>query len=241
MVLAAGSTAQSQVWPPWANDFDQRGYDDDFSPWWEQPKPRTPKKRLRRSSRSPGGDIRSGGGRPAIAPVAPPVVAFPYDYPAQSIVIVTGERMLFYVLPGNRAYEYRISVGREGFNWSGTEVVSRKQSWPDWHPPKEMRERDPTLPVKMTGGIRNPLGALALYLGDTLYRIHGTNDVKSIGRAASSGCFRMRNSAVLHLASLAEVGTPVTVVGSLRQRQSVQNEAVEPPLESETATRSQAP
>jgi hypothetical protein len=112
-------------------------------------------------------------------------------------------------------------VGREGFNWSGTETVSRKQAWPDWYPPAEMRERDPRLPEKMTGGLKNPLGAMALYLGNTLYRIHGTNDAKSIGRAASSGCFRMLNAHVLHLASITEIGTTVNVVPSLPRQPEV--------------------
>ena len=106
-------------------------------------------------------------------------------------------------------------MGRDGFRWTGTETISRKHAWPDWHPPEEMRQRDPKLPEKMTGGVRNPLGAMALYLGTTLYRIHGTNDAKSIGQAQSSGCFRMMNAAVLHLAELAEIGTTVAVVSSL--------------------------
>ncbi len=168
-----------------------------------------------------GGDYRrtpitrSGGARPAIAPVAPPTVAFESNYPANSIVIESEGRMLYYVLSSTEAYQYPISVGREGFSWAGTETVSRKQAWPDWHPPKEMLARDRRLPDKMTGGLKNPLGAMALYLGNTLYRIHGTNDPKSIGRAASSGCFRMMNEHVLHLASLAGVGTQVTVVKHL--------------------------
>ena len=114
--------------------------------------------------------------------------------------------MLYFILSPTEAYQYPISVGREGFSWTGTEVISRKQEWPDWHPPEEMIARDPRLPDKMTGGIKNPLGAMALYLGNTLYRIHGTNDPKSIGRAASSGCFRMLNEHVLHLATLAGAG-----------------------------------
>ena len=127
---------------------------------------------------APRGDIRDGGARPAIAPQAPVQVAFLHDFHINSIVIDTGGRKLYYVLPEGRAYEYAISVGREGFNWSGTEAVSRKQAWPDWYPPAEMRERDPRLPGKMTGGLKNPLGAMALYLGNTLYRIHGTNDAQ---------------------------------------------------------------
>jgi lipoprotein-anchoring transpeptidase ErfK/SrfK len=159
--------------------------------------------------------IESGGPRPDIKPQAPPIVSFPYNYPRASVVIDTAGRKLYYVLDGGRAYAYAVSVGREGFTWTGVEQISRKQPWPDWYPPEEMRQRDPKLPEKMTGGVRNPLGALALYLGKTLYRIHGTNDVRSIGRAQSSGCFRMLNSAVLHLSTLVEVGTPVAVVHSL--------------------------
>jgi lipoprotein-anchoring transpeptidase ErfK/SrfK len=142
------------------------------------------------------------------------MVGFPHDYPAASIVISTANRKLYYVLPDKQAYAYPISVGREEFNWTGTESISRKQAWPDWHPPKEMRQRDPKLPEKMSGGLCNPLGAMALYMGSTLYRIHGTNDVKSIGQGQSSGCFRMMNGAVMHLAGLVDVGTPVTVVSS---------------------------
>jgi hypothetical protein len=190
------------------------------TPFWEQ--------RSRRRQQWQGGDdwgysdddrrapvTRSGGARPSIAPLAPSVVAFHSNFAANSIVIDSQSRMLYYVLSPSEAYEYPISVGREGFSWTGTEVISRKQEWPDWHPPKEMIARDPRLPDKMTGGVKNPLGALALYLGNTLYRIHGTNEPKSIGRAASSGCFRMMNEHVLHLASLAGVGTPVTVVKQL--------------------------
>ena len=200
----------AQAWPPWADDVFGRhpGYDRR----WDAPKPAPPPE-PRAGAR--GGDIRDGGARPEIAPVAPPLIAFPHDFPANSIVIDSGGRKLYYVLPNKQAYQYPISVGREGFNWTGTETVSRKQAWPDWYPPTEMRERDPTLPEKMNGGLRNPLGAMALYLGTTLYRIHGTNDVKSIGSAQSSGCFRMLNSAVMHLASISEIGTTVTVVATL--------------------------
>ena len=168
-----------------------------------------------------GGDYRrapitrSGGARPMIAPVAPPKVPFRSTFAANSIVIDSEGRTLYFILSPSEAYQYPISVGREGFSWTGTEVISRQLAWPDWHPPKEMIARDPRLPDKMTGGLKNPLGAQALYLGNTLYRIHGTNDPKTIGQAASSGCFRMLNEHVLHLASLATVGTPVTVVKHL--------------------------
>ncbi len=158
--------------------------------------------------------IMEGGGRPAISPQTPPQVRFA-GYAPGSIIIDTSARALYYVTAANTAYRYPISVGREGFTWRGTEKISRVADWPDWHPPAEMRQRDPRLPEKMTGGVNNPLGAKALYLGNTLYRIHGTNDARSIGYAASSGCFRMMNAHVLHLASLAGVGTTVTVLDRL--------------------------
>lgn len=156
-----------------------------------------------------------GGARPTIAPVAPPRVAFSGGYTPGSIVIDTSRRKLYYVTGPTAAYAYPIGVGREGFSWTGSEKVSRIADWPDWYPPAEMRQRKPELPERMLGGLNNPLGAKAIYLGNTLYRIHGTNDPKSIGKAESSGCFRMMNQHVLHLASLVSVGTQVTVVHSL--------------------------
>ena len=122
--------------------------------------------------------VKDGGPRPEIAPKAPPLVAFPHSFPVRSIVIDTSRRKLYFVVEEGRAYEYPIAVGRTGFSWTGTETVSRKRAWPDWHPPTEMRARDASLPKKMTGGVRNPLGAIALYLGNTEYRIHGTNDAE---------------------------------------------------------------
>ena len=156
--------------------------------------------------------LLTGGPRPPISPEAPDVMSLSKSEPAGTIIIDTAGRQLFYTLGGNQAYVYPISVGRDGFRWTGNHKVSRIQSWPSWHPPAEMRKRQPGLPIKMEGGVRNPLGAKALYLGSTLYRIHGTNDAKTIGRAASSGCFRMMNKHVLHLATLAKVGTNVRVV-----------------------------
>jgi lipoprotein-anchoring transpeptidase ErfK/SrfK len=157
----------------------------------------------------------TGGGQPSIAGVAPPKVSFPSSYGAGSIVIDTAGRRLYYVLSGSSAYSYPIAVGKQGFAWSGTEKISKKVAWPDWLPPAEMRARKAGLPERMAGGVRNPLGAMALYLGNTLYRIHGTNDVASIGTAASSGCIRMTNGNVVHLASLAGVGTTVHVLKRL--------------------------
>jgi lipoprotein-anchoring transpeptidase ErfK/SrfK len=130
-------------------------------------------------------------------------------------VIDTGGRALYFVRSTGTAYRYAIAVGRQGFGWTGTQRVSRVAAWPDWHPPAEMRQREPHLPVKMTGGLHNPLGARAIYLGNTLYRIHGTNNARSIGSASSSGCFRMTNGNVAHLASLVQVGAAVHVMRRL--------------------------
>lgn len=157
----------------------------------------------------------TGGGQPRISAKAPPKVSFRSAYAPGSIIIDTAGRHLYYVLSSNSAYRYPIAVGKQGFAWSGTEKISKKVAWPDWIPPAEMRARKPGLPVRMSGGVRNPLGAMALYLGNTLYRIHGTNDASSIGTAASSGCIRMTNANVMHLSGLADVGTTVYVLKKL--------------------------
>lgn len=162
----------------------------------------------------------TGGAKPDIAPKTPPTTAFPSKYGKGTIVIDTKRRRLLYVLSKSKAYLYPITVGRQGFQWSGTSRISAKKSWPDWRPPAEMRERQPKLPVVMTGGINNPLGAKALYLGSSLYRIHGNNNPKSIGHAASSGCFRMHNSHVTHLAGITKIGAKVVVLNALPSRQA---------------------
>ena len=164
---------------------------------------------------SDGVIVSDGGAQPYIPPVAPPVVAFNYNYPPGSVVVDTGGRALYYVINMTRAYRYPIAVGKAGFAWTGIEKVSRVADWPDWNPPAEMRARKPELPERMSGGFRNPLGARAIYLGNTLYRIHGTNDPKSIGRAESSGCIRMLNQHAVHLGSLVSIGTEVHVVRAL--------------------------
>ena len=155
-----------------------------------------------------------GGEKPNIAPEKPPVVYLENEEPPGTIIVDTGGRKLYYVLPGKRAYGYPISVGRDGFTWTGTEKISRIVSWPSWTPPPEMHQRQPGLPITVSGGVINPLGARALYLGNTIYRIHGTNNERSIGKASSSGCFRMMNEHVVHLATLAGVGTTVRVVSN---------------------------
>jgi lipoprotein-anchoring transpeptidase ErfK/SrfK len=156
----------------------------------------------------------SGGDKPSITPEAPPIVYLQQNETPGTVIVDTQGKRLLYVLPGKKAYNYPISVGRDGFTWTGTERISRIASWPSWTPPSEMRQRQKGLPVTVTGGLINPLGAMALYLGSSIYRIHGTNNDRTIGRASSSGCFRLTNRHVIHLASLARVGTTVRVVSS---------------------------
>jgi lipoprotein-anchoring transpeptidase ErfK/SrfK len=129
-----------------------------------------------------------------------------------TVVIDTANTTLYFVLGQNRAVRYGVGVGREGFTWSGTQTISRKAEWPDWHPPAEMIARQPYLPRFMAGGPGNPLGARAMYLGGTEYRIHGTNDPSTIGKFVSSGCIRLTNEDVTDLFSRVDVGTKVVVL-----------------------------
>lgn len=129
-----------------------------------------------------------------------------------SIIINTKTNELFYVLGFGKAVKYRVATAKKGFEWKGTHKVSRKGVWPDWRPPVEMRKRKPELPMFMAGGPKNPLGARAMYLGSSIYRIHGTNEPSSIGKAASSGCIRMLNSDVTELYTLVKIGSEVTVL-----------------------------
>ena len=139
------------------------------------------------------------------------VVAYRSGERPGTIVINTGEKFLYLVLPGGKAMRYGIGVARNGFEWSGTHNVSAKRVWPDWTPPAEMRQRQPGLPAHMAGGPNNPLGARALYIGSTLYRIHGTNQPWTIGTNVSSGCIRLTNQDVTDLFSRVPVGTKVIV------------------------------
>jgi len=129
-----------------------------------------------------------------------------------TIVIDTPSTTLYYVLGGGKAIRYGIGVGREGFTWSGVQTISRKTEWPDWIPPTEMLQRQPYLPRFMAGGTGNPLGARAMYLGGTIYRIHGTNAPGTIGTRVSSGCIRLTNQDVSDLYSRVNVGTKVIVL-----------------------------
>ena len=140
------------------------------------------------------------------------LVDYEGPYGANTVVINTAERRLYHVLDDGKAMKYGIGVGREGFQWAGTHRISRKAEWPGWTPPEAMRKRQPDLPPYMEGGPNNPLGARALYLGSTLYRIHGSNEPWTIGHAVSSGCIRMRNEDVIELYGRVGVGTKVMVI-----------------------------
>ena len=139
-------------------------------------------------------------------------VAFATKEPAGTIVVDTPNTYLYYVLGGGRAIRYGVRVGRDGFTWTGVQKISRKAEWPDWHPPTEMIERQPYLPRFMAGGPGNPLGARAMYLGSTVYRIHGTNQPSTIGKFVSSGCIGMLNEDVSDLFERVKVGTRVVVL-----------------------------
>jgi lipoprotein-anchoring transpeptidase ErfK/SrfK len=139
------------------------------------------------------------------------VVSFEGNEGAGTIIVDTGERRLYYVLENGKAIQYGIGVGRPGFQWSGVHRVTRKAEWPGWTPPPAMRSRQPNLPHYMPGGPNNPLGARALYIGSTIYRIHGSNEPWTIGHAVSSGCIRMTNEDVRDLYEKVGVGTKVVV------------------------------
>ena len=178
------------------------------------------------------GSVRAQAGSPAATaglpaeyqPEGGPAIELPRQFhrqlveyvtsePAGTIIIDTAHTYLFLVLGPGKALRYGVGVGREGFTWSGTERISHMSEWPDWHPPKEMIERQPYLPRFMAGGDGNPLGARALYLGNTLYRIHGTNQPSTIGHFVSSGCIRLTNPDIEDLYGRVNIGTRVVVLG----------------------------
>ena len=168
--------------------------------------------------RAQGVDMRDimGGGpgffeRGGASPIPRETVYNPTDYAPGTIFINTAERRLYLILPNGQALRYGIGVGRDGFRWGGTHRISVKKEWPGWTPPAEMLARRRDLPRHMAGGIENPLGARALYLGSTLYRIHGSNEPETIGQAVSSGCFRMTNEDVTDLYNRVSVGATVVV------------------------------
>ena len=155
------------------------------------------------------------GPPPSWSPVPKQVVRYSDLQPAGSIIVNTGERRLYYVLGNGKALRYAIGVGKEGFAWAGRDKISDKKEWPDWRPPREMRSRvaatGKSLPAHVAGGPNNPLGARALYIGNTLYRIHGTNQPWTVGNANSSGCIRLTNEDIIDLYARAQVGAQVIV------------------------------
>ena len=168
--------------------------------------------------RAQGLDMRDimGGGpgffeRGGASPIPRETVYNPTNYAPGTIFINTAERRLYLILPNGQALRYGIGVGRDGFRWGGVHRISAKKEWPGWTPPAEMLARRRDLPRHMAGGIENPLGARALYLGSTLYRIHGSNEPETIGQAVSSGCFRMTNDDVIDLYNRVPVGATVIV------------------------------
>ena len=146
-----------------------------------------------------------------IAKIARTTVTYPNNHRPGTIVINTGERRLYYVVDGASAVRYGIGVGRVGFTWKGTRKVTEKREWPAWTPPEEMLQRRPDLPRHMAGGPDNPMGARAIYLGASLYRIHGSNEPDKIGQAVSSGCIRLTNQDVIDLYNRVQIGATVIV------------------------------
>ena len=162
-------------------------------------------------------DIMGGGPnffRGGSSPIPRTTVTYTGIYAPGTIVVNTTERRLYLVLQNGQALRYGIGVGRDGFRWGGVHRISAKKEWPDWTPPSQMLQRRPDLPRHMKGGIENPLGARAMYLGSSLYRIHGSNEPETIGQAVSSGCFRMTNEDVSDLYGRVSVGTTVVVLNN---------------------------
>jgi len=153
----------------------------------------------------------------ADARLRPQVVPYTGHERPGTVIVDTPNTYLYLVLGGGRALRYGIGVGRDGFTWSGTQAVSRKAEWPEWSPPPEMIARQPYLPRWMAGGPGNPLGARALYLGNTAYRIHGTNDPTTIGKRVSSGCIRMTNEDIIDLYDRVGIGSKVVVLLDTRR------------------------
>jgi lipoprotein-anchoring transpeptidase ErfK/SrfK len=149
--------------------------------------------------------------QPIAAPIPRETVSFDGREAPGTIIIRTGERRLYLVMPDHQALRYGVGVGRPGFTWVGATHIGYKREWPDWTPPPQMLRRRPDLPRHMDGGPDNPLGARAMYLAGTLYRIHGSNEPDSIGHAVSSGCIRMTNQDVIDLYGRARVGARVVV------------------------------
>ncbi|GGB05816.1 erfK/srfK [Brucella endophytica] len=194
VMLIAIPATQVQAQPAGAPVFDESYIDFLYSPTRPAPAPSTPHATNKNADR---------GTRQRIA--------YQSAEPVGTILIDTTARRLYLIEAGGFAQTYKVGVGREGYGWRGTERISAKKHWPDWRPPADMLARRPDLPRYMAGGPENPLGARALYLGGTLYRIHGSNEPETVGEAASSGCFRMTNTDIIDLYERVNVGAKVRV------------------------------
>jgi lipoprotein-anchoring transpeptidase ErfK/SrfK len=157
-------------------------------------------------------DSNAWGGRAAATPIPREEVAYSGKHRPGTIIVDAKERRLYLVISEGRAMKYGVGVGRPGFEWGGSKTITRKAEWPTWTPPAQMLRRRPDLPRFMPGGPENPMGARALYLGSSLYRIHGSNEPETIGQAVSSGCIRMLNEDVIDLYERVRVGTRVVVM-----------------------------
>ena len=156
-------------------------------------------------------EVRAPGSHGKYSSIPRETVPYETKFKPGTIVVETEERRLYFVLPGGQAMRYGIGVGRDGFRWSGQHAITRKAEWPGWTPPAEMRKRVPDLPAYMPGGPKNPLGARAMYIGSTLYRLHGTSEPWTIGQAVSSGCIRLTNEDIIDLYERTKVGALVVV------------------------------
>ena len=199
-VLAATPAFAASAYDPFGSDAEDY-YAEQSQPYGYQGTP------------SPGyGQGMQAAPQAQVQPIPREIVAFNGAYKPGTIVVSTAERRLYFVLPDGEAIRYGVGVGRPGFTWSGVKTVTMKREWPSWTPPAAMLARRPDLPRYMAGGIENPLGARAMYIGSTEYRIHGSNEPDTIGQAVSSGCIRMTNDDVTDLYERVKVGAKVVVL-----------------------------
>ena len=205
-VLAAGPVAAAPYDPFEANTGEEYYADRSYDPYAS---PRGADLGYRNYSQ---GNVSQGAPQAQVAPIPREIVSFNAGYKPGTMVVSTAERRLYLVLPGGEAIRYGVGVGRPGFTWSGTKSVTAKREWPSWTPPAAMIARRPDLPRYMAGGVENPLGARALYIGNTEYRIHGSNEPDTIGQAVSSGCIRMTNDDVTDLYDRVKIGAKVVVL-----------------------------
>jgi lipoprotein-anchoring transpeptidase ErfK/SrfK len=187
ITAALGAAVAAAATPAWAKLY----YNPDTNRWEER--------------------VVTSNGRGHYTPIPRTQVSYDGKYKSGTIIVETSDRRVSLVLPGGEALRYGIGVGRDGFRWSGQHSITRKAEWPGWTPPAEMRRRVPDLPAYMPGGPDNPLGARALYIGSTLYRIHGTSEPWTIGQAVSSGCIRLTNEDIIDLYDRVKVGSLVVV------------------------------